>query len=592
MGVSLDLGIAGVIGLAVLLVVAAAGWTLYLASRRSAAQPLVPAPSAPAAAPLDPIDAAFRAAETGLADAVLLCRRGVIARAGAAPSRLLGPDPSRLIGLGLTRLAATEEILPLAEALRRLEREGLSTLDVTFRTSGVGGGPPGRTASARLLRPPGGAPGTFIVVLGDISATAVVARDAAAIAARIQEALSALRDAVLVTARAGDREIVVLANPGAEDLFGVRPIAGRPLADLRQKMAATFPADAVDRLLGENPPEASVLVEAGGEARRVIERTTVPLRAGAESGRLLSFREVTQESAREETLRRAADEAHGAREALERWHEQIMLANEGLERRMTEMARFNREMKSLDEMKSNLLANVSHELQTPLVSIRGYTEMILKGKLGPLTEEQEKGLRVALRNADRLIGLIDGLLAFARAEKDKPPLRLEAFPLRPLVEEIVDLLKDRAAERRVSLSVEFPGGEIIVRGDRDRIAQVFINLLTNAIKYNVEGGSVVVEAMRGSRSTARVDVRDTGVGIAREDLERIFDRFYRAGAAEGEGSGLGLAITKDILRQHGCLIRGDSEPGRGSTFSFTLPLDSKGRGEKARPAGGGEHAEP
>jgi two-component system phosphate regulon sensor histidine kinase PhoR len=249
------------------------------------------------------------------------------------------------------------------------------------------------------------------------------------------------------------------------------------------------------------------------------------------------------------------------------------------------MQRLNKDLKVLDEMKSNLLANVSHELQTPLVSIKGFTEMILKGRLGDVTPEQERGLQVALRNIDRLIGLIENLLAFARPEGHDTALRLESFALGALVEEAVDLVRERAGARGIEVKILMPSEGLTIRADRDKILQVLLNLLTNAVKYNRDGGEVVVEAGGAPKGAARVEVRDTGIGIPRDELDRIFDRYYQAGnvTEPREGTGIGLSIAKDILRQHGCMIRADSEEGKGSVFSFTLPLDRKPRPDRGAP---------
>lgn len=592
-GASLTLGTWGVIGLLVLLAAAATGWVLYALARRPA-PPVPPAvqppppPTAPPAAPppepppeADPLDSAFMAAEKGLVGAVLLCRKGRVERIGDDVAALAGLPREMILGVPLTTLVAAGDVLPVSEAIRSLEARSPSAAEVQVRLSG-GPGRPGREVSARLLRPTGAPRGSFLVVLTDLSAAAAVAREAAEMASRVEEALRVLREGILVTAIEAGQEMIVLSNPGFAELFGIPSawLPGRTLEELRERLSSSIPLEALEEIFPSDDEERTDIISAGGDPPRLIERTCRRTRgARREQGRIFTLRDVTRERAREEELRTAARDAHGARETLEIWHEQLQLANEGLERRMADLARLNKELKTLGDWKTNLLANVSHELQTPLVSIRGYTEMILRGRLGPLTEEQDRGLRVSLRNIDRLIGLIESLLTFARSEKDAGPLRIESFRLRPLVEEVLELLKDRAAERKVTVSVQFPAGDLVIRGDRDRIAQVFINLVTNAIKFNQESGSVVIEAARGSRGMARIEIRDTGVGIPREDLDRIFDRFFR-GAADREGTGLGLAITKDILRLHGCMIRADSEPGKGSTFSFTLPLESRVRGDK------------
>src|SRR5262249_46665428 len=161
------------------------------------------------------------------------------------------------------------------------------------------------------------------------------------------------------------------------EMFGVPAfgVVGRSVLELRERMRPGVPVEVLEGIFRE-AAEGTDLFTVPGDPPRLIERSVRPAVEAAAGGRLFLFPDVPEERAREESLQRNAREAEGAREALEALHEQLALANEGLERRLSEFARFNRELKVLDEMKSNLLANVSHELQTPLVSIKGYTEMI------------------------------------------------------------------------------------------------------------------------------------------------------------------------------------------------------------------------
>jgi len=611
-GTVLTLGAPGVLALLAILAAAASGW-VFLALSRSRAlgagavpvpapvPPVTPAPPAtpPAAAPPAPppvedvVESAFAGAEAGLPDAVLLFREDRVARTGRGRQSLLGREAERLAGLRLADLASAEDVLPVAEVLNKVRDSGAASVEIRFRLLASRSGAGGRDVIARIIRSDGAPGGSYVVTLTDVTVSMAQARAAAGIASRIDAALKLLGDGVMVTASEEGREIIVLFNPGMEKLFGVSSsvVVGRSLDELRSRLARAFPSGALEDLFSVADAPGRRLIETGAEPARLVEKVFRSLITSAgPGGHLLTFRDITGERSREEELRAAAQEARGAREGIEALHQDLLLANEGLERRLADLGRLNRELKAVDEMKSNLLANVSHELQTPLVSIRGYTEMILKGRMGPLTEDQDRGLRVALRNIDRLISLIDSLLTFARAEKDTEKLRIDTFLLRPLVDEVTELLKDRAAEKHVTVSAVFPAGDVHAKGDRDRISQVFINLVSNAIKYNRQGGSVIIEVTKGRRSQARVEIRDTGVGIPREDLDRIFDRYYRgsAEADRGEGSGLGLSITKDILRLHGCMIRADSEPGKGSVFSFTLPVDGRSKGEKhLRVPGGG-----
>jgi signal transduction histidine kinase len=598
-------GIVALVTIAAAVAGAVAGWIFHLLTRREAdiagprggagpaEAPPVPvvAGSSPAAG-ADPLENLFDRAAAAAPDGVLLVRGGLIARI-SSPGGLLGAQGRTLQGRAFLDVVHTTDLLAVAEALRGGAEGRRPLRRLEFMLAHGSDGPP-RHVSARLLAMENGEGGDFVAVLSDVTSSMALANAAAAAARRLTSALERVPSAVLLTAFGELGESVALANRAAAELLAVPPaeLAGMPLALLRSRIGARFTAGIALSLFPEPGVEDERRVEVDGEGPRRLVRT---VRSLSESdpmrGRLFILRDATAAAAREEELARGVKEARRAWEALDERQEEILLANEGLEKRIADFARFNRELKLIDEMKSNFLANVSHELQTPLVAIKGYTEMILKGRLGPLTDEQEKGLNVALRNADRLIGLIDSLLSFVRTEKDSEPMKVEVFPLRVMVEEVVELLGERALEKNVRLKILFPSGDLAVRADRNRIAQVFINLVTNAIKYNRHNGVVEIEAAKGSRSSARVEVRDTGEGIPREDLDRIFERFYRAPSAGGEGSGLGLAIARDILRLHGCQIRADSEAGKGSKFSFTLPLEARGRLERAPRLAGTEKDE-
>ncbi|MGH9870637.1 MAG: ATP-binding protein [Candidatus Polarisedimenticolia bacterium] len=533
-----------------------------------------------------------RAGVEAVSDAVVVCRDGVILEASDDMGELLGVPAARLTGWTVKSLVAAEDLLPVVEILRRVQSGDPARAEFGFHLLRAQGRP--LEVAARARRGTHAGRDAVLVGVTDISTSVRAARLAADRLLHLDAALAATSDAVLIVGLPEAGSPVILASPALREMFGVTSarFLGRPFWDLWREIrpAHTFPDDdeRVLRGLLEEPEAVRVDTLLLSHPKRcVVERFFGPMRGpdGSILGRVCTFRDVTQRAEAEAEMRSAAEDARHAREELEGLHGELKLANEGLERRMTEMQRLNRDLRSLDEMKSNLLANVSHELQTPLVSIKGFTEMILKGRLGGVTPEQEHGLQLALRNINRLIGLIENLLSFARSEGPFTALRLEVFPLGPLVQEVFELLREKAAARGITLRADLPAGDLSIRADRDKILQVLLNLIGNAVKYNRDGGDVLVDAEGGQRGTARVEVRDTGVGIPRDELEKIFDRFYRAGspAADREGAGIGLSITRNLLRQHGCMIRVDSDEGKGSVFSFTLPLDRKGRAERGAP---------
>jgi two-component system phosphate regulon sensor histidine kinase PhoR len=230
---------------------------------------------------------------------------------------------------------------------------------------------------------------------------------------------------------------------------------------------------------------------------------------------------------------------------------------------MTEIERLNR-------VRQDFVANVSHELKTPLTSVRGYAETLLEGGFEDV-EHREDFARIIRDQATRLQDLVDDLLSLAELERPDARLRLESFDLRDAVERQAAGMSDRAAHAGLRLAVE-PGPSVAVKADRGRVEQVLANLLDNAIKYT-ERGSVIVVLGEGP-GHVWCEVRDTGTGISAEDQERIFERFYRVDKArsrEKGGTGLGLSIVKHIVELHHGVIEVTSQLGHGSTFRLELP---------------------
>jgi len=231
------------------------------------------------------------------------------------------------------------------------------------------------------------------------------------------------------------------------------------------------------------------------------------------------------------------------------------------------------ERRRLEQMRTEFVANVSHELRTPLTSIRGFLETLLDGAVeDPLTAR--RFLEIMVMETNRLTRLIDDLLQLSRLEDRRTVLRHERVDMATVVGRVVDIFQTRAQEKGVELGVEVEAHLPPVSGDPDMLAQVLVNLVDNAVKYTPEGGRITIRAgVVGGR--LRVSVADTGVGIPEESLSRVFERFYRvdkARAREQGGTGLGLAIVKHIVEAHGGRVWAQSEVGRGSTFTFELPV--------------------
>ncbi len=232
-------------------------------------------------------------------------------------------------------------------------------------------------------------------------------------------------------------------------------------------------------------------------------------------------------------------------------------------------------LRQLERVRTEFVANVSHELRTPLTAIQGYLETLLSGAL----EERENArrfLEIVLRHSERLGRLLNDLTDLSNIELGKVTLRRESVRVAEVVASVLVIIGPRAAQTRVAVTANIPADLPAVSADRDRLAQVLINLVDNAVKYTPEGGSVTVTAREVGDGTIEVAVADTGIGIPPADLPRITERFYRVDKARSRelgGTGLGLAIVKHLVVAHGGELRIESEPERGTTVRFTLPME-------------------
>ena len=234
-----------------------------------------------------------------------------------------------------------------------------------------------------------------------------------------------------------------------------------------------------------------------------------------------------------------------------------------------------------EAMRSDFVANVSHELRSPLTALSGFIET-LRGPARDDPEARERFLAVMAREAARMDRLIDDLLSLSRVEAEERVRPREPVDLAAVLAHASDVLARKGEAKRQAIHLESPNGPLVVPGDADQLGQVFHNLLDNALKFSGERARVDVTLARGRASgfggeVARVAVRDRGVGIAAEHLPRVTERFYRvdparSSAAAGGGTGLGLAIVKHIVARHRGRLEIASRPGEGSTFTVLLPL--------------------
>ncbi|HXJ84728.1 MAG TPA: HAMP domain-containing sensor histidine kinase [Candidatus Methylomirabilis sp.] len=260
---------------------------------------------------------------------------------------------------------------------------------------------------------------------------------------------------------------------------------------------------------------------------------------------------------REQVARAEAEAANRAKDLL----------NEELEdkRRQLELA---------SQHKSEFLANMSHELRTPLNAVIGFSEVLLDRLFGEVNDKQAEYLRDILSSGQHLLSLINDILDLSKIEAGRMELALAPFHLPQALENALILVKERAARHGIGLKVGIdPGlGELV--GDERKTKQVLLNLLSNAVKFTPEGGQINLTA-RLRDGVVEISVSDTGIGIAPEDQEMVFEEFRQVGRDEArkqEGTGLGLTLSKKFVEMHGGRIWVESAVGRGSTFTFTLPV--------------------
>jgi signal transduction histidine kinase/CheY-like chemotaxis protein len=245
------------------------------------------------------------------------------------------------------------------------------------------------------------------------------------------------------------------------------------------------------------------------------------------------------------------------------------------EREAQALAQVNEELRRLDQLKSEFLAMVSHELRTPLTAIIGYSRLLLRQAHGPLTPKQLEQQEAIFRSAQRLADLINDLLDVSRLEAGRVELSPRPIDARQVVQQVIGVVAAAARAKDIRVATSFPADFPAVHADPTRLQQIVVNLVGNAVKFTGRGGAVEVTGGR-HRNSVWIAIEDTGVGIARSELAKIWDLFYQVESPlrrRHGGSGLGLTMVRRLVELHGGVVRAESEgEGRGSRFTFTLPV--------------------
>ncbi len=482
---------------------------------------------------------------------------GIITSWNAAAERIFGYSAAEAIGEPITIIIPPELLPDEAEILDRLRRgERLSHVETTrIRKDGS------RVTVALSISPIRDADGKITgisKIARDVSELKkLLAREALAQAEAVaergfHEMIENAPDAILQVGRNGK---ILIANRTAERLFGYtrEELIGAGVDTLvpgsvRSQHAVDrekFASSGVSRPMGLGL-ELYARRKDGSELP--VEISLSPTQSASGVTITAVIRDVTER-------RRAEQQIQSLQQSY-----------------MAELENRHKEAERLNMLKSEFIASVSHELRTPLHTIIGFAELLGEEGEGPLNEKQRRFLRHIQTDSEHLLGLINDVLDLSMIEASGLTLRTESLRLRTAISEAVNAIRPFATARAVTVREgEIPGVDVLA--DPLRLRQILYNLLSNGVKFTAAGGEVAVTAAIDGE-LVRITVSDTGVGIAQEEFERIFDKFYQVGKTTvgvRQGTGLGLTICRQLVEMQGGRIWVESEPGKGSRFHFTLP---------------------
>jgi len=306
--------------------------------------------------------------------------------------------------------------------------------------------------------------------------------------------------------------------------------------------------------------------------------TTAAVLAGAliERERLLVQNEADRQALAQanDTLEAQHAELEAANESLQENAAELEMMNQQLQENATELEMQADELEAANRAKSDFLATMSHELRTPLNAIAGYADLLLAGVRGELTGPQRSDVERMKRSGQHLLGLINDILNFAKLEAGQIEFHLSDLRVAPLLQSLEELVRPQVDAKDLAYSQRVPAAELALRGDGEKVRQVLLNLVTNAVKFTDPGGRISVEC-DADDTRVHIRVADTGRGIPDEHLSRIFDPFIQIDRERTpksqQGVGLGLSISRDLAHGMGGTLTASSTVGEGSTFTLTLP---------------------
>jgi len=386
---------------------------------------------------------------------------------------------------------------------------------------------------------------------------------------RLHLVIDAVADPILVTDPAG---AIVLMNDPAERLFTVAPGAADEVAARIQANDAHFGSFVASSLVAGDTLRYQGTVHLSEPATgQSVPFEAVAGKVLAAHGELIGVVTILHDQTVALERERLYEQVKRASTELE---EKVRQATAELVRQNELLRRQALALEQASALKSQFLANVSHEFRTPLNAILGYTSMLLQGVLGSVSEPQKKGLSRVDSSARHLLSLISDILDITRIEAGKMPIHTIEFGLPELITEVINEVEPIVGRTRLTLSKEFASLLPLVHSDRAKVKQIALNFLTNALKFTTEGGVKVSASHDEGRDRILVAVADTGIGIAEADQGRIFEDFSQADNSPSRaygGAGLGLAICRRLASMLGGHILLESAPGKGSTFTLVLP---------------------
>jgi len=448
----------------------------------------------------------------------------------------------------------------LRDALRAAALYG--GFDVSFRVPSLTGGRPvwiDARGEAFGESPQGG----FARIIGvalDVTEERLAQARAQAAESRLRDAIESVSEAFVLWDR---HDRLVLCNQNYCGFFKLEARLLTPGARREEvERAARSAISAEMRIPGESKDvREAELVD--GRWVQICERRT------AEGGTVVTATDITAVKAQEQA-RRLNEEA-------------LRKAVANLEKSQTELSDLARKYETekvraeaANQAKSEFLANMSHELRTPLNAINGFSEIMLTEMFGPLGDTRYRGYAQDILNSGQhLLALINDIMDMSKIEAGKMRLNFEPVGLDELVDEAARLVRNRAEAAGLSLTLEAAAAAPQIEADQRALKQVLLNLLSNAVKFTPRGGHVSVSVEAAGAETVRISVRDTGIGIAPEDLTRLgrpFEQIESQHAKTQQGTGLGLALSKALVELHGGELGIESAPGKGTTVSFSLPV--------------------